>query len=62
VNFALEVFSAKLGFMQRTCRRSGQITAAQIIGAPCGVALLGQQDFATGAVLNILKNVKVFLQ
>jgi hypothetical protein len=35
---------------------------AQIIGTPCGIALLGQKDFATGSDLDIFENLKILLQ
>ena len=62
MQFALEVFIGKFGFMQTAGSGTGQILAAKRVCTPRGVAFLSQQDFTACAGLYILKDLQIFLQ
>ena len=62
VNFAGKVFGAEFGLVQAAGGAAGQITAAMVIGTPCGIPFLCQQDFAACPVLDGLEDFKVVFQ
>ena len=62
VNLAGKVFGPEPGFVQRTCGAAGQVPAAQVICAPGGIALLCQQDFACGSILDCFEQLEIVLQ